>query len=449
MSCLFNASGFGSGRLFYVSEKASFKAMLALLCDLSAYDYGCNVLIASFDVLIGGFEGFAMAEMDELFYRDAYVREFSTKVLSVAEGKKGFEVVLNDTAFYPEGGGQPADLGTLGGVKVTDVRRTDAGIVHYCEAPIEVGQVVEGVLDWERRFDNMQNHTGEHIFSGLVNQAFGFDNVGFHMDDDVITCDFSGVMTDEDVAEMERRTNEAIAENLEVEVLFPTQAELDAMDYRSKKALTGKVRIVDVPGCDRCACCGVHVKRTGEIGCLKVLSSMKHRGGTRITFVCGLRALRDYDARVRETRTVSNLLSAKPLEISAAVERLQNELATKEAKVAELTKTIFTLKAQAIAVTNAPLVLVEDGLTPFELRNFCAMLAEAQKSPLIVVLSQTAAGVYSYVLACSDEMLRPWSTTLNKALNGRGGGAKGFVQGSFKADVDAIHQAVHELWASR
>ena len=390
-----------------------------------------------------------MAEMNELFYRDPYVRQFSAKVMSVTQGKKGYEVVLDDTAFYPEGGGQPADLGTLGGVKVTDVRRTDTGIVHYCEAPLEVGQVVEGVLDWDRRFDNMQNHTGEHIFSGLVNQTFGFDNVGFHMDDDVITCDFSGVMTNEDVAEIERRTNEAIVANLEVGVLFPTQDELDAMDYRSKKALTGKVRIVDVPGCDRCACCGVHVKLTGEIGCLKVLSSMKHRGGTRVTFVCGLRALRDYEARVRETRTVSNLLSAKPLEIGAAVERLQAEVAAKDAKLVELTKTIFALKADAIPVKDEPLVLVEDGLTPFELRHYCTMLAEAHKAPLIVVLSQTASDVYSYVLACPDETLRAWSTALNKALNGRGGGAKGFVQGSYKAQPEAIRQAVTDVWASR
>lgn len=389
-----------------------------------------------------------MAEMNELFYRDPYVRQFSAN-MSVTQGKKGYEVVLDDTAFYPEGGGQPADLGTLGGVKVTDVRRTDVGIVHYCEAPLEVGQVVEGVLDWVRRFDNMQNHTGEHIFSGLVNQTFGFDNVGFHMDDDVITCDFSGVMTNEDVAEIERRTNEAIVANLEVGVLFPTQDELDAMDYRSKKALTGKVRIVDVPGCDRCACCGVHVKLTGEIGCLKVLSSMKHRGGTRVTFVCGLRALRDYEARVRETRTVSNLLSVKPLEIGAAVERLQAEVAAKDAKLVEQTKTIFALKAEAIPVKDEPLVLVEDGLTPFELRHYCTMLAEAHKAPLIVVLSQTAPDVYSYVLACPDETLRAWSTALNKALNGRGGGAKGFVQGSYKAQPEAIRQAVSDVWASR
>ena len=226
-----------------------------------------------------------MTAMTELFYRDPYVREFTSKVTSCVKGEKGFEVMLEDTAFYPEGGGQPADHGTIDGAAVFDVRRTPAGIVHYCEKAFDVGQDVKGVLDWERRFDNMQNHTGEHVFSGIVNARFGFDNVGFHMDDDVITCDFSGVMTEEQVAEVERACNEAIVANVEVGISFPDAEALEKLAYRSKKALKGDVRIVDVPGCDRCACCGVHVRSTGEIGLIKVLSSMKHRGGTRVFFV--------------------------------------------------------------------------------------------------------------------------------------------------------------------
>ncbi len=390
-----------------------------------------------------------MTAMTELFYRDPYAREFTAKVTSCEEGEKGFEVMLDDTAFYPEGGGQPADRGTLGDAKVLDTRRTPAGIVHYCDKPLEAGAEVKGVLDWERRFDNMQNHTGEHVFSGLVHAKFGFENVGFHMDDDVITCDFSGVMTEEEVAGIEKACNEAIVANVPVNISFPDAETLEKMVYRSKKALTGDVRIVDIPDCDRCACCGVHVRSTGEVGLVKVISSMKHRGGTRVFFVCGIRALNDYEARIRETRAVSAQLSAKPLEISAAVERVLAESAAKDAKIAELNRTIFGLKAAAIPAQEEPLVVVEQGFTPFELRQFCVQLSEAGKAPFIAVISETEPGVFSYVCAIPDDVLRPVSIALNKALNGRGGGAKGFVQGSWKAGEADVRKAVAEVWAAR
>ncbi|MFR6359739.1 MAG: alanyl-tRNA editing protein [Sutterella wadsworthensis] len=388
-----------------------------------------------------------MTAMTELFYRDPYVREFTSKVISCVEGEKGFEVMLEDTAFYPEGGGQPADHGTIDGAAVFDVRRTPAGIVHYCEKAFDVGQDVKGVLDWERRFDNMQNHTGEHVFSGIVNARFGFDNVGFHMDDDVITCDFSGVMTEEQVAEVERACNEAIVANVEVGISFPDAEALEKLAYRSKKALKGDVRIVDVPGCDRCACCGVHVRSTGEIGLIKVLSSMKHRGGTRVFFVCGIRALRDYEARIRETRAVSALLSAKPLEISSAVERVLAESAAKDARIAAMNRTIFDLKADADSRSGDAARRPGGRLHPFELRQFCVQLSEAKKAPFIAVMSETEPGVMSYVCAIPDDLLRPVSIALNKRLNGRGGGAKGFVQGSWKADETAVREAVAAVWA--
>lgn len=391
-----------------------------------------------------------MTEMNELFYRDPYLKEFSARVTGCTEGSEGrFEVTLDDTAFYPEGGGQPADHGVLGGAVVSDVRRTPAGIVHHCDRALEVGATVSGTIDWKRRFDNMQNHTGEHVLSGLVHAKYGFENVGFHMDDDVITCDFSGVMTEEQVAEIEEAVNRAIVENVAVDIAFPSAEALAAMNYRSKKELSGLVRIVDVPGCDRCACCGLHVRRTGEIGLLKVISSMKHRGGTRVFFVCGLRALADYAARVRETRAVSAQLSAKPLEISQAVGRVLEESAAKDARIAELTRTIFEMKAAAVAPQAGPLVIVEAGLAPFDLRRYCTILAEAKKAPFIAVVSETAPGVMSYVCAVADESrLRPVSMALNKALNGRGGGSKGFVQGSWKASEEAIRAAVTEVWSA-
>ena len=390
-----------------------------------------------------------MAEsMNELFYRDPYAKTFEATVTACEEGPKGFEVVLDDTAFYPEGGGQLADHGKIGDAVVSDTRRTGGRIVHYCDKPVEVGAKVLCVLDWDRRYDNMQNHTGEHIFSGLVHQKFGFDNVGFHMDDDLITCDFSGVMTKEEVAEIERKANDAITANIPVGVLFPTADELQAMNYRSKKELTGQVRIVDVPGCDRCACCGTHVKTSGEVGMIKVLSSAKHRGGTRVEFVCGLRALRDYERRIVEVQKVSALLSAKPFEIGAAVEKTLADLTARDQKINELTKKIFEIKSQFMPSGLKTVVLFEEGLTPLELRSYATLLSEKGKGKVVAVLSATAANTWSYVIVGPADVMRDASRELNKKLSGRGGGSNGTVQGSFKADAETIRSVIEDQFAA-
>ena len=386
-------------------------------------------------------------ETTKLYYEDAYLREFDAAVLSCREEQGRYLVVLDRTAFYPEGGGQPADHGVLGGVAVTDVQERDGVVCHTCAGPLAVGSTVHGAIDWQRRFDHMQQHSGEHIVSGMLCAAFHCDNVGFHMGTDVVTIDYNADIRWEQVLEVERQANRYIWEDHPCRVTFPSPAEREALPYRSKKALSGDVRIVDVPGCDRCACCGVHVRSTGEIGLIKVLSSMKHRGGTRVFFVCGIRALRDYEARIRETRAVSALLSAKPLEISSAVERVLAESAAKDARIAAMNRTIFDLKADAIPDQETPLVVLEEGFTPFELRQFCVQLSEAKKAPFIAVMSETEPGVMSYVCAIPDDLLRPVSIALNKRLNGRGGGAKGFVQGSWKADETAVREAVAAVWA--
>ncbi len=389
-----------------------------------------------------------MSELNELFYRDTYAREFTAQVVSCTEGDKGFEVVLSDTAFYPEGGGQPADHGKLGDALVTDVRRVAGVIVHYTDKALEAGAEVKGVLDWERRYDNMQNHTGEHVISGLVHQKYGFDNVGFHMDDDVITVDFDGVIPPEEVAQMEKAVNDAICADIPVAVLFPSADELKAMNYRSKKELTGKVRIVDIPGCDRCACCGTHVAKTGEVQLIKVLSSEKHRGGTRIIFVCGGRAIRALAEKNEAVRRISELLSAKPAEVAQAVEKLLAAQAARESEIIDLKKQLLTLKAASLPASDTVVIHFEDGLAPQELRTFATIIAESKKAPAAAVLSATAAGVYSYVLYGPADKMRDASKTLNQKLNGRGGGNGGYVQGSYKADEAAIRAALADVFSA-
>ena len=202
-----------------------------------------------------------MSETRKLYYEDVYKKEFTAKVLECRECEKGFEIILDQSAFYPEGGGQPCDLGTLNGIAVLDVQEKDREIVHYTKEAVEAGSEVIGKIDWDRRFDLMQQHSGEHIVS-----------VGFHMSSDVLTVDLSGVLTEAQLAEIEAETNQKIWENSEVEITYPSKEELEKLSYRSKKELTGQVRLVRFPGSDLCACCGTHVTHTGEIGAVKILT---------------------------------------------------------------------------------------------------------------------------------------------------------------------------------
>ena len=228
-----------------------------------------------------------MSETRKLYYEDVYTKEFTAKVLECREGKKGYEIILDQTAFYPEGGGQPCDLGTLNDVEVLEVHEKNGEIIHYTKEAIEPGKEVTGKIDWDRRFDLMQQHSGEHIVSGLVHAAYGYDNVGFHMSSDVITVDLSGVLSETQLAEIEAETNRKIWENSEVEITYPSREELDKLDYRSKKELTGQVRLVRFPGSDLCACCGTHVTHTGEIGAVKILTVENFHEGIRLTMICG------------------------------------------------------------------------------------------------------------------------------------------------------------------
>ena len=392
-----------------------------------------------------------MSEMNELFYTNPYLREFDATVVACTEGKKGFEVVLDNTAFYPEGGGQPADLGTLGEAKVSDVRRQNGVIIHFTDKALEVGATVHGVLDWERRYDNMQNHTGEHVLSGVINHAFGYENVGFHMHDDAITIDMDGPMTDDDVKAMEKAANDMIKADIAVDISFPSAEERAAMGFRSKKELTGKVRIVNIPTADCCACCGTHVKSTQEVGIIKVLSASKHRGGTRIEFVCGDRALRDFTKKHDEVIKASRLLSVKPDEVAAAVEKTLQTLVARDERIAQMNQRYFEMKTAMLPADQTILTLFEEGLTPFELKLFATQVAESKKAQVTALLAPATAAdralVYNYVIAWDDARLREASKTLNQRLNGRGGG-KDMVQGSFKADRAEIETAIAEVFGA-
>lgn len=368
---------------------------------------------------------------EKLYEDDSHLRQFTAKVLSCEEGPSGWEVRLDRTAFYPEGGGQPWDLGMLGGVQVTKVLERDGEVFHILDQQLEAGAEVPGEIDWPRRLDLMQQHSGEHILSGLVHQNFGYDNVGFHMGRETITVDFNGELEEQQLREIERKANEVVWQDLPVRILYPDKAALAALPYRSKKELSGRVRLVEYPGVDLCACCGTHVARTGEIGLILLLSCVKFRGGVRIEVLSGGRALAYAEEVLAQNRKISNVLSAKPLETASAVQRIQDALTQVKYRLMQTEEQLFARKAEALRGSGQA-VLFEENLEPDSVRRL-AIAVSQQCSGLAAVFSGDEERGYHYALCGEQGDLRLLSREMNAALDGQGGGKPTFVQGSVRA----------------
>lgn len=379
---------------------------------------------------------------EKLFYRNVYDKEFNAVVLSCTQNEDHYEVVLNCTLFYPEGGGQPADKGKIDDANIFDVQEKGDIIIHYSDKPLEVGTSVSGKIDMDRRLRLMQQHSGEHIVSGLIHNHFGYDNVGFHMGSDCITIDFNGELTDEDMDMIEKESNEAIYENFLTDIFYPSQEELEDLNYRSKKPLEGEVRIVRFEGCDICACCGLHVVRTGEIGIIKLLTHQRYKGGTRICMLSGKQAYDDYFEKNKLVLGISNLLSAKPYDVQSAVERLMSERNNIKEQLVKAKKKIFEIKAEKIDEGTKCAIVFEENLEAFELRQLCEMLIE--KADFAAVLCGNDNDGYKYSLGSKNIDMSEFVKAANKALNGRGGGRGNVVQGSFASDRESIDKYMKE-----
>ena len=368
---------------------------------------------------------------EKLFYQDAHQQTFQAQVVSCTPGKHGCDVVLDRTCFYPEGGGQPGDTGFLSGVRVTDTHERGDEIVHFCAQPLAVGQTVEGRIDYDRRFSFMQLHSGEHILSGVIHRRFGYENVGFHMGAEFVTIDFSGMLTPEDLTAVEAEANEWVWKNVPVEITYPDTEALRTIPYRSKKELTGQVRIVTISGADICACCGTHVSNTGEIGLIKIFSCVKFHDGVRLEILCGRRALQYLSAIAGQNRQVSGLLSAKPLETADAVERLLNAEAAQKQRAAALEEQVFGQKARTLAGAGNVL-LFEAPMSPDSLRRLTDLIMTACGGRAAVFAGSDQEG-YKYAVGEQSGDLRQLVKELNAQLRGRGGGKPFFAQGSVQA----------------
>ncbi len=365
---------------------------------------------------------------EKLYYQDPFCREFTAQVLSCDPWKDGgYAVVLDRTAFYPEGGGQNADTGTLNDVPVTDTREKEGTIFHICSQPLSPGESVAGRIHWEARFDHMQQHSGEHVVSGIICRRYGCDNVGFHMGHAVVTIDFNTPIPPEDLPSIEAAANAYLWEDRAVEIQTLSGAALEAAEYRSKKYIPGEVRLVTFPGADCCACCGTHVRTAGQVGLVKLLSCQPFREGVRIEMVCGRRAVDYCSAILDQNLQVSHLLSAKATDTAAAVERLQRELYALRGRTAALEEAVFQEKARSLAGTG-DVLLIEEEMPPESVRKLCDAVAACCGGRCAVFAGTD--GNYKYAISQPGGDLRQLTKELNAALHGRGGGKPAFVQGS-------------------
>lgn len=378
-----------------------------------------------------------MTEM--LYYTDSHIHEFSARVLSCEKAKKGFAVVLDKTAFFPEGGGQPADTGIIGPAAVRDVQEQNGEIFHYTDQALTPGEEYACALDWEQRLCRMQNHSGEHIVSGITHKLYGFDNVGFHMGAECMTIDFSGELSWEQLTEIETLANLAVRDDLPVKTCFPGPEALSQMEYRSKLELTHDVRIVEIPGADRCACCAPHVKRTGEIGLIKLLSAERHRGGVRIELVCGMDALRECRLMQENVTAISGLLSAKRAKSAAAVERVLAEQARLKERVAELSMALARLKAERFGYTEGNICVFDKVLDEVALRELVNLLME-KCGGMAGAFSGSDETGYMYIIGSKNIDLRSHSREINAAINGKGGGTAEMIRGRASTSAENIQK---------
>ncbi len=377
-------------------------------------------------------------ETAKLYYEDSRLREFDARVLECRQEGQRWLVTLDRTAFYPEGGGQAGDTGTLAGVRVLDTQEHAQEVIHFCDGALEPGTVVHGVIDYDRRFDLMQQHTGEHILSGLVYEKYGYHNTGFHMGADVITVDFDGIVPPEDLPELERRANEAVFRDVPLECWVPSEQELPTVTYRTKRALPWPVRIVRIPGYDSCACCSVHVQRTGQIGVIKLLSVIRFRTGVRMEMVCGGRALALLNESYHQNQLVSRAFSAKPSETGEAARRMNETVDSLKLELAQLRRQIFAAKADRCRDAG-DVLLFEADLESADVRRLADAVAECCGGVAAVLSGNDVEGyAYCLVSRCGD--LRALGKSMNQALGGRGGGRAEFQQGRLSTSRQQIEE---------
>ena len=380
----------------------------------------------------------------QLYYKYPYMKDFKARVLSCTASDGAYEIQLESTAFYPEGGGQPADHGHIGPCKITHVYETADGVIHVGDKPLEVGAEYDAEIDWARRFDYMQHHTAEHLLSGIIHKLHGADNVGFSIGEQYVTIDFNRELSREDIENVEFLANEAVFKNLPVRIEY--FGETPQFSYRSKKELSGIIRIVTIEDYDTCACAGTQLASTGEIGLIKIISAQKYKSGSRLYLLCGQRALRDYRAKESNVSAISALLSSKPYDVAEAVARLYEESEAIKSELLAAKFALIDMKTEQLAPADKILIF-EDNLSNEEMKRYLVNLSE--KCGIVAAFSGCDDDGYKYLITYGSQapalQLADLVKTMNAELNGKGGG-KGTAGGHLHASklrIEGFLESVH------
>lgn len=381
---------------------------------------------------------------EKLYDSDSYITEFECKVIDLYKDDSYIYLILDRTAFFPEGGGQTSDRGWLNDMNVENIQNIEGKIIHFVEnseenvKKLEKGAVLRGKIDMKKRFSDMQQHSGEHIFSGIVHKLYGYNNVGFHLGSEVVTLDFDGELKEADICKVENLVNKAVWDNLEIRILFPTDEELKSITYRSKIEIEGQTRLVEIPGVDMCACCAPHVKRTGEIGIVEVVNFERYKGGTRVSILCGERALYDIRRKLNENRRVSVLTKTKQEETASAVERLMDENEKLKYEIVGLNRRFLEGEAEKISCADK-IIIFDPRLKDKLLSDFTLSLMD--KASDFVACFCEDGEILRYCIASKTTDLRPLCKKLNAKFSGRGGGRPEIVQGSLSAATEKAVRA--------
>lgn len=388
-----------------------------------------------------------VCETEKLYENDSYIKEFSAVVTACVPMNGHFLTALDRTAFFPEGGGQGADTGSLDEAFVYDVQIRDGIIYHETDQTFDVGQTVCGRIHWKQRFSNMQQHSGEHIFSGLVHRFYGFNNVGFHLGSGAVTMDFDGVLDEADLKKLELLANQAIFENVRVTVSYPGREQLETMAYRSKLELEGFVRIVTVEGYDVCACCAPHVARTGEIGCLKIVDTQKYKSGIRVSILCGFRALEDYGKKQDSVSAISALLSSKPDQVAHGVQRLMGENTKIRQELFRTRDALIAAQIEGAPSDRESMLFFYDDIDAASMRR--AVNKGVKKFTAYVgAFSGNDDAGYKYIIGSCHRDVQDVAAVFREQFGGKGGGSREMIQGYVKAsqrDIQALIDSFGKL----
>ena len=376
---------------------------------------------------------------EKLYYKDSFIKEFTAKVISCEEYNLNYAVILDRTAFFPEGGGQPSDIGTLGDAKVLDVQIKENTIYHISDIKLPVGSEVVGKLNFERRFDFMQQHSAEHIVSGIAHRLYGCENVGFHLSEEIVTLDFDKPLSKAEIGRIEAEANQKVFENKAISTYFPNGEALEKLTYRSKKELDGEIRIVEIEDTDICACCAPHTSSTGQVGLIKLLGCEALRGGVRLELKAGNRALCDYREKYENAAHISSKLCVKQSEIADAVDRLYNGLSELKAKITDLKRQSIAGKVAAFKSAREITCEFENDFEIKELQLYSDALCK-NTGGIRGVFSKADGGYYFAICGNSSE-LDEFFKGFKQSFNVRGGGRGGMVQGTVfaeKVEIEAF-----------